>query len=112
MFEPFTRNFIDLDTAPEGSAWVAERRAPVEAVLRARLDGLSAWLDGKDYLEGRFTAGDIVMATVLRELVDHRILSDYPILDAYRRRCQERLACASSAGPTRPACSSGPCRLP
>lgn len=34
------------------------------------LAALSAWLGGKDYLEGRFTAGDPIMTTALRELVD------------------------------------------
>ncbi|MEI9981905.1 MAG: hypothetical protein WDN69_01000 [Aliidongia sp.] len=49
-----------------------KRRPQVEALLTMRLSALAAWLDGREYLEGRFTAGDIVMTTVLRELVEIR----------------------------------------
>jgi glutathione S-transferase len=53
---------------------------------------LGAWLGDKDYLEGRFTAGDLIMATVLRELVDSGVLAQFPTLDAYRQRCVARPA--------------------
>jgi hypothetical protein len=61
-------------------------------MLSDRLAALSASLGGKEYLEGRFTAGDIVMTTVLRELVDCDALSQFPNLDAYRRRREARPA--------------------
>jgi hypothetical protein len=35
---------------------------------RRRLDGVANWLNGRDYLEGEFSAGDLLMATVLRIL--------------------------------------------
>src|SRR6185369_16972539 len=69
-----------------------ESRAQTEPLLTARLASLAAWLGGKDYLEGRFTAGDLIMTTVLRELVDSGVLKRFPQLDAYRRRCEERPA--------------------
>ena len=69
-----------------------ESRAQAESLLSRRLEPLAAWLDGKDYLEGRFTAGDLMMTAVLRELVDSGILARYPILDVYRRRCEARPA--------------------
>jgi len=53
---------------------------------------LAAWLGGKLYLEDRFTAGDLMMTTVLRELVDSGVLARFPVLDAYRRRCESRPA--------------------
>ena len=59
---------------------------------RFRKAALSGWLDGKDYLEGRFTAGDLIMTTVLRDLVDCGALARFPALDAYRRRCEARPA--------------------
>jgi hypothetical protein len=37
----------------------------------------SAWLDGQKYPEGRFTAGDLIMTTVLRELAGSGTLSPY-----------------------------------
>ena len=39
-------------------------------MLIRRLDELSTWLGAKPYLEGTFTAGDLIMTTVLRELDD------------------------------------------
>ncbi|HEV2675437.1 MAG TPA: glutathione S-transferase family protein [Aliidongia sp.] len=85
--EPFAHNQIHLE-ADAGAAW----KEQVGTSLDRRLAALSAWLDGKEYLEGRFTAGDLIMTTVLRELVDCGTLARYPILDAYRQRCEARPA--------------------
>jgi glutathione S-transferase len=96
--EPHAQNLIHFDGETSANKtwaneiWAKQRRAHVEAMLSRRLASLSASLGGKDYLEGRFTAGDIVMTTVLRELVDCGALSQFPILDAYRRRCEARPA--------------------
>ena len=85
------QNFIRLDDRAEED-WAKARRAEVEAELVSRLTSLSAWLGDKDYLEGRFTAGDLLMACVLRELVDSGMLARFPNLDAYRARCEARPA--------------------
>ncbi len=90
--EPHAQNLVHLDAFHAGEAWTKERRPQAEAMLDQRLAALGAWLDGKDYLEGRFTAGDLIMTTVLRELVDCGALSRFPALDAYRRRCEARPA--------------------
>jgi glutathione S-transferase len=88
--EPHAQNLLDVvDTSKE---WTKERRPQAEATLNQRLTALSAWLGDKDYLEGRFTAGDLLMTTVLRELVDCGVLARFPTLDAYRRRCEARPA--------------------
>jgi len=63
-------------------------------MLVKRLECLAVWLGDKDYLEGRFTAGDLVMTTVLRELVDSGALARFPALDAYRKRGEARPAFA------------------
>ena len=88
--EPHARNRVNLDDS--GASWAKEHRLQVEAILTARLAALSVWLEGKDYLEGRFTAGDLIMTTVLRELVDCGVLAQFPILDALRQRCEARPA--------------------
>ena len=88
--EPFSRNLIELGDSDD--AWAEARRAQVEAALGERLGALNAWLQGRDYLEGRFTAGDLIMTTVVRELVDSGVLARYPALDAYRRQCEARPA--------------------
>ena len=49
-------------------------------------------LDGKDYLEGKFTVGDLMMADVLRILDHTELLDSYPHLSAYKRRCEARPA--------------------
>lgn len=80
--EPHVQNLIHLK----------ESRNRVEATLNSRLAALSAWLEGRDYLEGRFTAGDLMMTAALRELVDSGVLARFPVLDAHRRRCEARPA--------------------
>jgi glutathione S-transferase len=85
--EPFAQAVIQLgDAVGKGDP------SPAEALLDKRLASLSAWLGEKDYLEGRFTAGDLVMVCVLRELVDCGVLARFPNLDAYRRRGEARPA--------------------
>jgi glutathione S-transferase len=90
--EPHVQNLVAIDFFHAGEAWTKERRPQVEAMVNGRLEALSHWLDGKDYLEGRFTAGDLVMTTVLRMLVNSGVLSRFPVLDAYRRRGEARPA--------------------
>ncbi|HEY3887538.1 MAG TPA: glutathione S-transferase family protein [Caulobacteraceae bacterium] len=90
--EPFAQNFIQLAESHAGEAWARAQRVPAEALLNQRLVGLSAWLGDNDYLEGRFTAGDLIMTTVLRELVNCGALARFANLDAYRARCEARPA--------------------
>ena len=90
--EPQAQNLATLDSFHAGQPWTEGYRPLARAQLEKRLAGLGAWLGDKDWLEGRFTAGDIVMVTVLRELVDCGILEDFPNLDAYRARGETRPA--------------------
>jgi glutathione S-transferase len=59
------------------------------ATRKRRLEGLSAWLEGREYLENGFTAADLIMATVLRDLPDG-VLETFPTLFAYHERCVAR----------------------
>ncbi|WGM39110.1 glutathione S-transferase family protein [Caulobacter sp. NIBR1757] len=81
-----------IDLFHKGEAWTHERRPQVIADLKQRLQQLSDALGDKDYLEGRFTAGDLIMATVLREVDRTELLSKYPNLEVYLDRCTERPA--------------------
>jgi glutathione S-transferase len=90
--EPHAQNLVNLDSFYAGEPWIEGRRPSAQARLDSRLASLSAWLGDKDYLEGRFTAGDIVMTTVLRELVECGALARFPNLDAYRARGEARPA--------------------
>jgi glutathione S-transferase len=91
--EPHTEEFVYLDDHAD-EAWTKARRPQVEATVSGRLAALEAWLGDKDHLEGRFTAGDLMMTTVLRVLVNSGMLARFPVLDAYRRRCEARPAFA------------------
>ena len=90
--EPHAQNLIHFDDGADDKAWVVGRRAALKDVLCRRLAALSTWLGAKDYLEGRFTGGDLMMVMVLRELVDCGVLAAFPDLDAYRRRGEARPA--------------------
>lgn len=90
--EPHVQNFALLDVFYANEAWAKERRPGAEALVNGRLESLSHWLDGKDYLEDRFTVGDLIMTDVLRQLVNSGVLARFPILDAYRRRNEARPA--------------------
>ena len=81
---------IDLFHAKE--AWTAERRPQVEAFVRDRLAMLEAALGDKDYLEGRFSIGDLMMADVLRIPGHTDLLDAYPRLKTYKERCEARPA--------------------
>jgi glutathione S-transferase len=64
----------------------------VEQALRRRLTDVATWLGDREYLEGRFTAGDLMMTTVLRILRHTDVLDAYPTLKAYKERCEARPA--------------------
>ena len=94
--EPQAQTLVQLDGFYAGEAWTEGRRPSAQANLDARLTSLSKALGDKAYLEGRFTAGDIMMATVLRELEECGALKTFPNLDAYRARCLARPAFAKA----------------
>lgn len=72
--------------------WYAQRLRIVEDRIRVRLGELSARLDNADWLDGAFSAGDLLMVTVLRRLNGSEILQEYPVLSAYVARGEARPA--------------------
>jgi glutathione S-transferase len=81
-------NWLQQSNTPDSQAL----QKPMTEWARRRLDGLAARLNGRDYLEGEFTAGDLLMTTVLRILRTTDLLSDMPVLSAYQARCEARPA--------------------
>jgi glutathione S-transferase len=73
-------------------SWYAERLAILEDRVRVRLGELSSWLGEADWLDGTFSAGDLLMVTVLRRLNGSGILEKYPNLSAYVARGEARPA--------------------
>jgi glutathione S-transferase len=90
--EPYVSNVVLLDLFYAGEPWIEGRRPGAMAELEQKLNALAAWLGEREFLEDRFTAGDLIMTTVLHSLVGAGILQRFPTLDAYRRRCQARPA--------------------
>lgn len=72
--------------------WCDERRRLLEDRIRHRLGQLSRRLGDADWLDGEFSAGDLLMVTVLRRLESSGILDEYPNLSAYVARGQSRPA--------------------
>jgi glutathione S-transferase len=72
--------------------WYAERLPILESRIRTRLDALSRRLGDADWLDGAFSAGDLLMVTVLRRLEGSGVLEDYPRLSAYITRGKDRPA--------------------
>ena len=64
----------------------------VVGLVEKRLDSLCSQLSGRDYLEDRFTAADLLMTSVLRILRTTTMVTDRPVLESYRLRCEDRPA--------------------
>ena len=73
-------------------SWYAERIAALEERAHARLGELSSRLGDADWLDGAFSAGDLLMVTVLRRLNGSGVLENYPNLAAYVARGEARPA--------------------
>src|ERR671913_849331 len=72
--------------------WSKERLPLVEGRVRTRLEQLSARLGDADWLDGAFSAGDLMMVSVLLRLRSSGILDEYPNLAAYLARGEARPA--------------------
>jgi glutathione S-transferase len=72
--------------------WKAERMPLVEDRVRARLNQLSARLGDAEWLDGGFSAGDLLMVSVLLRLRPSGLLNEFPGLAAYVARGEARPA--------------------
>jgi glutathione S-transferase len=91
--EPFLMELATIDIFEAGEAWAKQRRPAVVEMIGKRLQRLAAALGDKPYLDGEaFTAGDLMMTTVLRMLDGKNLLEQHPNLVAWKARCQQRPA--------------------
>jgi glutathione S-transferase len=90
--EPPIQNLAAIDLFYAQEEWAKERRPGAVQMVEKRLDELAAALGGRDWLEDRFTAGDLMMTSVLRILRHTDIVAQRPALEAYRQRCEARPA--------------------
>src|SRR5436309_8443342 len=76
----------------QGKSWYAERQPMLDERVRVRLGELSSSLGDADWLDGAFSAADLLMVTVLRRLEGSGLLEDYPNLCGYIARGEARPA--------------------
>ena len=72
--------------------WFEERLPILDSRVRNRLGQLSARLGDAEWLDGGFSAGDLMMVEVLLRPAAFNLLTDYPNLAAYVARAQTRPA--------------------
>jgi glutathione S-transferase len=72
--------------------WYEERLLVVEGRIRDWLSELSSRVGAAEWLEGEFSAGDLLMVDVLRRLNGSGILDEHPNLAAYVARAEARPA--------------------
>ena len=90
--EPPIQNLAGIDLFFADQEWARLRRPEAEAYVRKRLAELAAALGDKPFLDGpRFTAGDLMMATVLRILRHTDLVAEAGLGD-YLARCEARPA--------------------
>ena len=91
--EPFVMNVALIDLFYADQEWAKLRRPGAVEFVRKRLAALSNALGDKPYLDGdRFTAGDLMMSTVLRILHRTDIVTSDRRLATYVKRCTDRPA--------------------
>ena len=90
--EPGIMELSMLKVLDRDKPWYEARLPVVEAGVRQRLGELSRRLGDADWLDGPFSAGDLLMANVLRRLKASGLLDEFPNVAAYVARGEARPA--------------------
>jgi glutathione S-transferase len=90
--EPFMQMLFVMGFLADGKDWQDEAKNLVRPFAEMRLTQLSKALGGQDWLEGRFTLGDLLMIDVLRTQPPPELLAAHPNLAAYVERGTSRPA--------------------
>lgn len=88
--EPMIMELAGIDIFNADADWARARRPQAERQVRERLGRLSKWLAERDHLEDCFTAGDLMMTTMLRILRHTDLVAEHPNLARYQARCEAR----------------------
>lgn len=86
----FDRDLVNI--LERNEPWYEQRLRALEESIRKRLGDLSRHLGDAEWLEGEFSAGDLLMVTVLRRLNGSALLEERPNLAAYVARGEARPA--------------------
>src|SRR5882762_8743705 len=90
--EPPILELVIVKLVESDRPWKAERLPLVEDRVRAGLNQLAARLADADWLDGGFSAGDLLMVSVLLRLRPSGLLNEFPSLAAYVARGEGRPA--------------------
>jgi glutathione S-transferase len=108
--EPHVQNLAFIDLFCADQEWARLRRAGAVDLVEKKLDALSKRLGERAYLDSdSFSAGDLMMTTVLRILRHTGLVAERPMLHAYQQRCESRPAFAKAlADQLRPFAENAP----
>jgi glutathione S-transferase len=90
--EPPTVEFSMAFILERDKSWYEQRQPMLKERIHVRLGELANRLGDADWLDGEFSAGDLLMVSVLRRLSGKGILEEYPNLVAYVARGEARPA--------------------
>ena len=84
--EPLIMDLSIIDLFEADKPWSKQRRPSVEARIRERLQETANRLGNREWLEDAFTAGDLMMVSVLRIIENDPLLNEHATLIDYVRR--------------------------
>src|SRR5438067_8538639 len=84
--EPAFLNLLLIDVFFQGEEWAKLRRPGAEDFARLKLKRVSDWLGDKEWVEDRFSIGDLIMVTVFGFLRNTDLVSHFPNLVACLKR--------------------------
>ena len=90
--EPAFMNLFAVNVFYASEEWAKLRRPGAEEFARLKLKRIADWLGDKQWLEGRFTIGDLILVTVLRVLNHTKLVDEFPNIQAYLARGEARPA--------------------
>jgi glutathione S-transferase len=90
--EPAIINVLAVDFFYAAEEWAKQRRPGAVDFAKLKLKRVSDWLGDKEWLEDRFTIGDLLMITELRFLRHTNIVAQFPNLAEYLKRGEARPA--------------------
>lgn len=90
--EPFMQTLFLMGFVAEGKDWQSEAKDAVRPFAEMRLEQLSRALGNDEWLEDRFTIGDLLMIDVLRAVPEDELVAAHPNLAAYVERGTSRPA--------------------
>ena len=90
--EPALQSLVLIDVFHRDEEWARLRRPGAEEFARLKLKRVADWLGDKEWLESRFTIGDLMMVSVLRNLRHTDLVTGHPVLGPYVARGEARPA--------------------